>query len=354
MPHRASPGAARRRADALRGDPVSREEPRQRVVERALAGRSAPAPPPAPARAAARSARSCVKRRSESPDWRVPSSWPSPRSSRSTSASSKPSVVSTSASSRRDRRFGQLLLRPRDEQAVRLLRPAPDAAAQLVELREPEAVGLLDDHHRRVRDVDADLDHRRRDEDVQLARLEPRHQLAPVGRLQLPVQAADPEALQLGAPQPLGLLLGRPRARGLRLLDQRADDVRLPALREEPRQPPVRLRRALLLDPARHDRLPRRRRLRDLADRRGRRRRSARACAGSASPSCAGRAASGPPRAPRAARHRTGAARRRPRPPTPARSTPSWISACVPTRIDAPAAASARPLADRARQQAAP
>ena len=63
----------------------------------------------------------------------------------------------------------QLLLRPRDEQAVRLLRPAPDAAAQLVKLREAEAVGLLDDHHGRVRDVHADLDHRRRDEDVELA-----------------------------------------------------------------------------------------------------------------------------------------------------------------------------------------
>ena len=41
--------------------------------------------------------RSFVKRRSLQPDWRVPSSWPSRRSSRSASASSKPSVVSTSA-----------------------------------------------------------------------------------------------------------------------------------------------------------------------------------------------------------------------------------------------------------------
>src|SRR5918996_5300234 len=36
--------------------------------------------------------------------------------------------------------FRQLLRRPRDEEAVRLLRPAPDSPAQLVELREPEAV----------------------------------------------------------------------------------------------------------------------------------------------------------------------------------------------------------------------
>src|SRR5205814_707380 len=39
----------------------------------------------------------------------------------------------------------QLLLRAGDEQAVRLLGPATDAAAELVQLREPEAVGLLDD-----------------------------------------------------------------------------------------------------------------------------------------------------------------------------------------------------------------
>jgi len=62
------------------------------------------------------------------------------------------------------RRLRELFLRARDEQAVGLLRSAPDPASQLVELRETEAVGLLDDHHRRVRDVDADLDHRRRDE----------------------------------------------------------------------------------------------------------------------------------------------------------------------------------------------
>src|SRR5215831_2152190 len=47
-----------------------------------------------------RSLRQWTKRRSEGPDWRVPKSWPSPRSSRSFSASSNPSVESTSACSR--------------------------------------------------------------------------------------------------------------------------------------------------------------------------------------------------------------------------------------------------------------
>ena len=132
-----------------------------------------------------RSARQWAKRRSETPAWRVPSSWPSPRSSRSFSASSKPSVESTSACSRSCALSVSSSRWPRDEQAVRLLGAAADAAAQLVQLREPEAVGLLDDHDRRVRDVDADLDHRRRDEHVELARLE----AAPSARAARPAAA---------------------------------------------------------------------------------------------------------------------------------------------------------------------
>ena len=182
-----------------------------------------------------------MKRRSLQPDWRVPSSWPSPRSSRSTSASSKPSVVSTSACSRDCGDVGQLELVARDEQAVALLRAAADAAAQLVQLRETEPVGLLHDHDRRVRHVDADLDHRRRHEHVELACLELRHHLAPLRRLQPPVQEPDAVALQLGAAQPLRLLLGGARESRLGLLDQRADDIRLPAGVEVHAQPRVRL-----------------------------------------------------------------------------------------------------------------
>ena len=116
-----------------------------------------------------------------------------------------------------------------------------------MQLREPEAVGLLHDHDRRVRDVDADLDHRRRDEHVELPRLELRHQLAPLGRPQPPVHEPDAVALQLAVAQPLRLALGRARDRRLRLLDQRADDVRLAAVVEVLAQAPVRLARAILV-----------------------------------------------------------------------------------------------------------
>ena len=208
-----------------------------------------------------------AKRRSESPDWRAPRSWPPPRISRSRSASSKPSVDSTSASSRSRALSVSSSFAREIRRQYGLLGAAPDAAAKLVELREPEAIGLLDDHDRRVRDVDADLDHGRRDEHVELARLEARHQLSARGRLQPSVHAADTEALQLAGAELIGLLLGGPRGRGRRLLDQRADDVRLPALREMRAEPRVRLGAPLVGHPGRHDRLPGRGRLGDLAHR---------------------------------------------------------------------------------------
>ncbi len=61
------------------------------------------------------------------------------------------------------------------QDAVRLVRTASDAAAQLVQLGQAESLRVLHDHHRRVRHVHADLDDRRRDEDVQLASRECTH-----------------------------------------------------------------------------------------------------------------------------------------------------------------------------------
>ena len=47
-----------------------------------------------------------------------------------------------------------------DQDAVALLGAAADASAQLVHLRETEALGLFDHHHGRVRYVHAYFDHR--------------------------------------------------------------------------------------------------------------------------------------------------------------------------------------------------
>ena len=90
--------------------------------------------------------------------------------------------------------------------------------------------------------------------------------------------------------------------------------------------------------------------MRDLRDREVAVDASARASAGSAWRSCAGRAAPAPRRARGAGRRRTGAARPRPRLPSSPRSTPSWISACVPTTIWAPA----RSRLDRAGEERDP
>ena len=55
------------------------------------------------------------------------------------------------------------------------LLPAPDPPAKLVQLRQPEPLRVLDDHDRRVRDVNADLDDDRGDQDV----IAPRAEFAP-------------------------------------------------------------------------------------------------------------------------------------------------------------------------------
>ena len=110
------------------------------------------------------------------------------------------------------------------------MRAAADAAAQLVELRQPEALGVLDHHHRRVGHVDADLDHRRRDEDVELAADERAHDAVLGVLLQAAVQQRDAELREDVLRQVIRHLGRGLQIDLLRLLDQRIDDVGLPAL----------------------------------------------------------------------------------------------------------------------------
>ena len=128
----------------------------------------------------------------------------------------------------RSLRHAGLLVR-RQQDAVALLGAAPDAPAQLVELREAEALGVLDDHHRGVRHVDADLDDRRRDEHLYLAGDEAAHHLLLLRRLHLPVQQPDGEVREDAVAQ----VLEHPRrvlqVHLLRLFDERVDDVSLTA-----------------------------------------------------------------------------------------------------------------------------
>src|SRR5579885_43967 len=113
------------------------------------------------------------------------------------------------------------------QHAVALLRAATDATAELVQLRETEALGVLDDHHRGVRHVNADLDDGRRDEYLYLARDEAAHDLFFLRSLHPAVQQSDREVRKDAVAQ----VFVHPRrvlqVHLLRLLDQRIDDIDL-------------------------------------------------------------------------------------------------------------------------------
>ena len=85
---------------------------------------------------------------------------------------------------------------------------AADTPADLVELGEPERVRPLDDERVRLRDVEAGLDDRRRDEHVGVAREERVHALLELALRHLAVRDEEAEA---GAelPELLGRLVDR-------------------------------------------------------------------------------------------------------------------------------------------------
>ncbi len=132
---------------------------------------------------------------------------------------------------------------PHHEDAVGPVRSAPDAAAELVELREPEPLGVLDDHRGRVRDVHPHLDHRGGDEHADRARLEPLHHRVLLVRPHAAVDEADLHAPEDLRPELL-VHVGRGREFDLLgLLDERIDDEDLPALGELRLEEVVHLRR---------------------------------------------------------------------------------------------------------------
>ena len=97
----------------------------------------------------------------------MPVTSPWPRRRKSASAISNPSCVSRSRVSRALRHRRKPILMQQQAEAFRGT-PA-DTPAQLVQLGEAEALGMFDDHHRRLRHIDADLHHRRRDQKARAA-----------------------------------------------------------------------------------------------------------------------------------------------------------------------------------------
>ena len=176
--------------------------------------------------------------RSENPDWRSPNTSPAPRISRSRSASRKPSVDAAIAAMRACASgvCGSAKRKHHDCAAA-----AADAAAQLVQLREAEAIGVLDDHHRRVRHVDADLDHGRRDEHVDLAAPERVHHRFLLARRQLAVQQPEPQPRELLLLRAARTPRSRPSPRSWRC-PPRAGTPRRPACPPRPRRAASRTR----------------------------------------------------------------------------------------------------------------
>ena len=114
-----------------------------------------------------------------------------------------------------------------EQQAQRGVGPAADPASKLVELGDPVSVGILDEHHGRVRHVDSHLDHGGRDHHVDLPCRKRPHRLLLGRRSHLAVQERDAEVGELTVAQAFELSGGRARLEQLGLLDERADDERL-------------------------------------------------------------------------------------------------------------------------------
>ena len=83
--------------------------------------------------------------------------------------------------------------------------PAAHAAAQLMQLRQAESFGVLDQHDGRIRDIDADLDDRCRHQNVNLPRGKGTHYSFFLFALQAAVKKrylADPRKLSRSFSKP--------------------------------------------------------------------------------------------------------------------------------------------------------
>ena len=109
-----------------------------------------------------------------------------------------------------------------EQVGVGALARAPDAPADLVELAEAEPVGAVDDQRVGLRDVDARLDDRGRDEHVGVAAQEADHALLELLLVHLPVRDGEAQ-LRAQRAQPLRGLVD--------VLDAVVQEERLPAAR---------------------------------------------------------------------------------------------------------------------------
>ena len=131
---------------------------------------------------------------------------------------------------------------------------APDPAAQLMQLRQAEALGMLDDHDRGIRHIDAHLDHRGRHQDGDFARGKRCHHAVLVLAREAPMHQPNFVAEALGKRRIARL--GGGDIEHLRLGDQRADPIDLRAALDRACDAGNDLVEAFERHGARRDRLP--------------------------------------------------------------------------------------------------
>src|SRR3989442_10931557 len=114
-----------------------------------------------------------------------------------------------------------------EQQAVADRRTPTDAAAELVQLREAEAISAFHHHHAGVGDVDADLDHSCGHQDLYLAVDEALHHAVLV--FETPMDQVESQIGENVSAQPFELCGRGTRDHLLRFLDERAYHERLAA-----------------------------------------------------------------------------------------------------------------------------
>ena len=83
------------------------------------------------------------------------------------------------------------------QNAVAFDRAAPDPSAELMQLRESQTLGVLDNHQARIRHIDSHFDYGCRNEQIDFGRLEARHDLGLFTRFHAPVDEANAYLRQL-------------------------------------------------------------------------------------------------------------------------------------------------------------
>ncbi len=140
--------------------------------------------------------------------------------------------------------LGFLIHRVRDQQVAvgAPVRPT-DAAAQLVELRQPEVIGAVDEHGIGVGYIESGLDDHRRDQHVHFALYEAAHDCLEVALAHLPVRHFHP---------PAGCEVAHPLRHRFDGFDAVVDEVDLAAAIELARNPLLDQRRVPRLDESEH------------------------------------------------------------------------------------------------------